>query len=471
MGIFKVLTLSGKGLMYKFLVAFALMSIIPLLVCVYIVSNYVFPGLKNISDVSIVTLGAIIVAFLGGLLARQLIKPVIDMAIEARLIASGEYHKNITIEGEDEVGHIAGSINSMTKKIRMNLEEIKGYSSRMREINVEINKKVLAMSSLLQIGDILSTGEASIDSLLDLALEKTSSVFDSGFGIIYMPRVEGEDFVARTTYNMEEDRRSDISIKRGGRGVLEKIINDNVTAVIDKSSRLSPELEDFKRAYNMRNALIIPLVSGKKAFGLMIVGNRVDNFKFKVDDIDLVKVFAKQIVIAIEGDYLAKRAANLAIKDELTDLYNKSYITIRLEEEIKRAIFYQRPCSFILINIDNFKDFRDTNGELAAEEAIRKVAKLIKDNVTPVSKVARVGGDEFAILLPEKNKKEAASLAEEMRKRLGSANLLREGKATLTVSCGVSENPIDGATSGELYKKATDAVKKAKDSGKDKVAV
>ena len=115
MGIFKVLTLSGKGLMYKFLVAFALMSIIPLLVCVYIVSNYVFPDLKNISDVSIVTLGAILVAFLGGLLARQLIKPVIDMAIEARLIASGEYHKNITVEGEDEVGHIAGSINDDQK--------------------------------------------------------------------------------------------------------------------------------------------------------------------------------------------------------------------------------------------------------------------------------------------------------------------------------------------------------------------
>ena len=144
---------------------------------------------------------------------------------------------------------------------------------------------------------------------------------------------------------------------------------------------------------------------------------------------------------------------------------------MRLEEEIKRAIFYQRPCSLIMINIDNFKEFRDSNGELAAEEAIRKMAKLIKDNATPISKVARVGGDEFAILLPEKNKKEAAGLAEDMRKKLGSTNLLRDGKATLTVSCGVSENPIDGATSGELYKKASDAVKQAKASGKNKVVV
>jgi len=471
MKLLKNLALSNKGLRYKLLVAFALMSVIPLLVCVYIVSNYVFPNLHNITDVSLVTMGAVLVALLGGLLVRQLINPVIDMAIEAKVIASGEYQRNIVVEGEDEIGNLAGSINSMTRKIRMNLEEIKGYSSRMREINIEINKKVLAMSSLLQIGDILSAGSVRLDSLLELALEKASMVFDSGFGIIYMPKAELGDFVVKTVHNMDDDRLTDIVISRAGRGVLEKAINDNMTIVIDKGARLSAEFEDFKRAYNLRNILIMPLISGKKVFGLLMVGNRIDNFKYKVDDIDLVKVFAKQMVIAIESDYLAKRAETLAIKDDLTDLYNKTYITMRLEEEIKRAIFYQRPCSLIMINIDNFKEFRDSNGELAAEEAIRKMAKLIKDNATPISKVARVGGDEFAILLPEKNKKEAAGLAEDMRKKLGSTNLLRDGKATLTVSCGVSENPIDGATSGELYKKASDAVKQAKASGKNKVVV
>ncbi|MEI6863360.1 MAG: GGDEF domain-containing protein, partial [Candidatus Omnitrophota bacterium] len=159
------------------------------------------------------------------------------------------------------------------------------------------------------------------------------------------------------------------------------------------------------------------------------------------------------------------------IKDDLTDLYNKTFIMNRLEEEIRRAIFYQRPCSFIAFNIDNFRKFRDTYGELAAEEALKRVAKIIRDNLTPVGKAARIGGDDFAMLLPEKNKKEAVYIAEELRKKIETANLLRQGTASLTVCCGVGENPIDGSTAEEIYKKAVAAVKEAKSLGKNRVAV
>ena len=131
----------------------------------------------------------------------------------------------------------------------------------------------------------------------------------------------------------------------------------------------------------------------------------------------------------------------------------------------------QRPCSFIAFNIDNFSKFRETYGELAAEEALRKLAKIICDNLTPVGKAARIGGDDFAMLLPEKNKKEAVDIAEELRKKIGAANLLRQGTAFLTVSCGVGENPIDGATAEEIYKKAMTAVKEAKSLGKNRVAI
>ena len=94
---------------------------------------------------------------------------------------------------------------------------------------------------------------------------------------------------------------------------------------------------------------------------------------------------------------------------------------------------------------------------------------MVKDNTIPVGKAARIGGDEFAMLLPEKNKREASFIAEEVRNKISSTNVLKEGTASLTVSVGVSENPIDGATSDELFKKAFDAMKQAKSSGKNKV--
>jgi diguanylate cyclase (GGDEF)-like protein len=219
----------------------------------------------------------------------------------------------------------------------------------------------------------------------------------------------------------------------------------------------------------VKNLAAVPLYPGKKVLGLLVLGNHIDDYRFKTDDIDLVKVFAKQITIAIENDILIKRTEELTIKDDLTGLYNKSYILARLEEEIKRAIFYQRPCSFLIFNIDDFNIFREARGELAAEDIVKKVAKIVKDNTDPVGKAARIGGDEFAMLLPEKNKKEAMYIAENVRKAVESASFLKDQKAALSVSGGVSENPIDGATNEELFKKASDALRRAKALGKNRV--
>lgn len=469
LGIFKRLSMVPKGLRYKLMLSFCLMSIIPLLVCVYLVSIYIFPHLDNLSDVSIAVLLSIAIAVLGLGLAKRLIDPVIEMAIEARVIASGEYDKTIAVGRDDEIGHLGESINIMTERIKSNLDELKSYGQRTREINIEIHKKVLALSSLLQIGDIIASSSMDLKSSLELAVQKASTIFDAGFGLLYMPKQEGGDFAVKASYNADNEKLEALTIKPG-QGLLGRAVLDRSVVVIDGTVKRSSDIENFRAMYGVKNILAVPMYSGKKNMGLFLVGADLDEFKYKADDIDLVKVFTKQMTIAAENDGLLKKAEELAIKDELTDLYNKSYIMSRLEEEIKRAIFYQRPCSLIIFNIDNFKPFRDLSGELAGEEVIKKMAKLIKDNTDPIGKAARVGGDEFAMLLPEKNKRGAVHTAEEIRKKIEAANLLKDAKASLTVSGGVSENPIDGATSDELYKKAKEALQAAKAAGKNRIA-
>lgn len=469
MGILKKLTVINKGLRYKLMLAFALMSIIPLLACMYIISTYVFPQMQTYATVSIVVLASIVIAILGLILAKALVDPVIDMAIEARVIASGEYDRKVAVASDDEIGNLGQSINSMTQRIKSNLDELKNYGQRMREINSEVHKKVFALSSLLQIGDIISSGSAQIDSLLELAVEKAAMIFDTGFGMLFMPKDENNDFAARILYNIDREGLGELVLKSGGHNFLERALDDSSITILDKGTKQSKELEDFKNLYAIKNIIAIPIHSGSKKLGLLIMGNSLDGFKYKDDDIDLTKVFAKQITIAIESDILSKKTEELAIKDDLTGLYNKNYILTRLEEEIKRAIFYQRPCSFIVFNIDGFRTFREKNGEIVAEEALRRVAKVIKDNLGPVGKGARIGGDEFSMLLPEKNKGEASLIAEDVKKKIESTNLAREGQVHLTVSGGVSENPIDGTTSDELFKKAAEALAQAKASGRNKV--
>lgn len=469
MAILKKISMINKGLRYKLAIAFSLMTVIPLLAFLYVVYPLIFPGVPSFVHADLVLFLSVLVSIMGLAVAKNITDSVVSLSIEVRKIASGEYERKIAVDTDDELGNLGQSINIMTQKIKSNLDELKGYGQSMKDINVEIHKKVLALSSLLQIGDIISAGAAQIDSLLSLAVEKASALFDTGYGILYLARPEGGEFVMKTSYNIDKEKLEDLVLKKDGQGVFDRVLDSRNVLKIDRATKATKDIEDFKRSLNLRSILAIPLYSDKTLLGLFVVGNRLSDFTYSSDDIDLVSVFAKHVNIAIESDLLNRKNEELITRDDLTGLFNKRYILMRLEEEIKRAIFYQRPCSLIVINLDNFKRFRDTRGELAAEEALKRIAKVIKDSTSPVGKAARMGGDEFGMLLPEKNKREAAYIAEELRKKIETANVLREGKATLTASIGVSENPIDGATADELFKRAMDAVKEAKEKGKNKI--
>ena len=127
------------GLRYRLAVAFSLMSLIPLLVLVYLVINYVFPQLNVITDISIVVFLAIVLSLLGFILARRIVEPVIGIAADTKLIANGQYDRQLAVSGDDELATLANSINAMSQKIKSNLDELKVYGQKTREINTEIN--------------------------------------------------------------------------------------------------------------------------------------------------------------------------------------------------------------------------------------------------------------------------------------------------------------------------------------------
>ena len=104
---------------------------------------------------------------------------------------------------------------------------------------------------------------------------------------------------------------------------------------------------------------------------------------------------------------LLDKVEKLSMKDKLTGLYNATYIRERLNEEIQRAIHYQRPCSFALINIDGFNRFVMKHGLDASDDVLKKVAKILEKNLPELDRVARIRKDEFAIIFPDKNKKKA----------------------------------------------------------------
>jgi len=461
--------IAKKGVRSKLMLAFGLMSIIPLLVCMYFVSSYIFIEHKDTSDVNVIILLTLAITMLGFILARKIVDPFTSVIDQARMIAGGSYEKEIVVESDDEVGQLGDAINSMTKTIRTNLDELKSYGQRAKEINVEINRKVIVLSSLLQIGDVITLGKMEIHAMLELVVQKASTIFDAGFGALYMPSDQGGDLIAKTVFNADDKTLEDFVIKPGI-GLMGKAVRDRTVIVIDHSVKKTKEVDDLLGYLRLKSLLAVPIFAGRKDVGVLVVGSKATDTRFRYDDLELVKVFAKQIVIAVENNILLRKATELAVKDDLTDLYNKTFIVARLEEEIKRAIFYQRPCSFIVFNIDDHKKLRDNQDELVMEEVLKKLARLLRECATPVSKVARIGGDEFAILLPEKNKREATAIAEDVRKNIEACNFANDGSVRFTVSGGVGENPIDGATADEIFKKAREAVARAKSAGKNRVS-
>jgi diguanylate cyclase (GGDEF)-like protein len=159
----------------------------------------------------------------------------------------------------------------------------------------------------------------------------------------------------------------------------------------------------------------------------------------------------------------------LTIIDALTNAYNKRYLTDYMEREMERAKRSGENLSFVMIDIDHFKNFNDTYGHLIGDFVLKEVAARINSTVRKNEIFARYGGEEFSVLLPSATHRGAHEFAERARKAVCSTPIEVEGNSvTVTVSLGVyTFIPPGEMTSDELVKLADDNLYKAKQSGRN----
>lgn len=157
-----------------------------------------------------------------------------------------------------------------------------------------------------------------------------------------------------------------------------------------------------------------------------------------------------------------------SIIDELTDVYNRRYFNLSYRREIKRAKRYNRPISIFVFDLDNFKKLNDTHGHQKGDQILRLVGEVLKSCFRIEDTICRVGGEEFAVILPEVSLENSITPCKRFAAKL--SELSKESHNTeITISGGLSEFPRHGENLEELYAKADTALYKVKNSGKNNI--
>jgi diguanylate cyclase (GGDEF)-like protein len=176
---------------------------------------------------------------------------------------------------------------------------------------------------------------------------------------------------------------------------------------------------------------------------------------------------------ALDNALRMERAEELSVTDDLTSLYNSRYLSQVLRRETKRAGRSNRPLSLLFLDLDGFKAINDTHGHLYGSRALVEAAAVIKSSARETDVVARYGGDEFALVLPDTSREGAVAVGARIRERVAAHSfLVGDGlDIRLTVSVGVATLP-DVATSAETLIEAADlAMYHVKEHGKDGIYV
>jgi len=156
-----------------------------------------------------------------------------------------------------------------------------------------------------------------------------------------------------------------------------------------------------------------------------------------------------------------------AFTDHLTGLANRRRFERQLDREVTRTVRYGHPFTLLMIDLDHFKELNDTYGHNIGDEAIRRIGKVLREETRGIDLAARIGGEEFAVLLVETNQAVGLEVAERLRHAISVLSIPRAGH--ITASVGVAECHSAAQTGGEILHAADKALYEAKRNGRNRV--
>ncbi len=338
----------------------------------------------------------------------------------------------------DEVQSLEQIINLLSSKVKTGFEELREFGHKTEQLNREVSKKVLILSTILQANDLYSK-DTPAEEVVQFLAYHLKNLLTMKIAFCLLQSHYSDDLRVVSALGIESEKIGQIiNSKKNNIPHIKRMI------VVDSQNRAPVHLQ-WSESVDIKNLMLFPVISKGITIGLVGVGTNRPDFTFQKDDIDVLNLFSQNVTLIWEYERVSSKVEELEMFDDLTGLYNLKMVKKRLNEEIRRGVVYQRPCGFVTIKFKNYSDFQKEVGAIEAEKVIKKIAKNIKANIRPIDVGGRISSDTLAAILIERNKRQSQEVSKNLKSSLEKAC---NDKVKLDFC--VAESPINGVTAEEI---------------------
>ena len=323
--------------------------------------------------------------------------------------------------------------------------------------------------------DIVKTANSLLEprKVIELIMGKIQQLIPSEAWSMLMVDEEKQELAFELALGAKGKDVSSYRVKMG-EGVAGWVAQTGKPAIVNDAARDSRFTRKFdtKTQFETRSILCAPLISRGRTIGVVEIINRVGG-RFTQTDLDILLTLVEPCAIAIENAMLFQRTEQLTITDDLTKLFNSRYMNLYIGREIKRCKRHGIPLSVIFLDLDGFKGINDQYGHLAGSGTLAEVGSILAEVVRESDILARYGGDEFVVVLPETPPGGALVIAERLRRAIEEHSFLSSQglSARISASFGIASYPDHALTPEGLIQKADQAMYRVKERDKNGIEV